>query len=314
MKKTILILLLNVVLYGCEGVLDQDSDNVTKVNVTAVEGRNPSDVIDGLEEWKITLPFQDDNDNRAVDYYTDRYDDADEIADEDLLDYSYSGYFDVVTLDADTSAEEGVRFRAHAAGATTSGSKYPRSELRQRVGGGNNYWDSDDYQKMVVVCAITEVPEVKPEVCIAQIHAPDDEPLRVQYSQSHTKGNGSSSSTNGLYILQNPDADTFDATNSSNKANAISYTLGQKIEIIVEVDNGEIYCKVTNLDTGDYREATWEPLDESNNYDPEGYFKVGMYTQSSMFLSQFKSDYSEDEDPDSAGEMVLYSLELVETY
>lgn len=266
----------------------------------------PSEIIN-TDEWKLTTPFKDGDDSRSVSNYEDRLMPADEFKGSSFEDYTLDGYFDIV--------DNGIRFRAHCGGATTSGSKYIRSELRQQVGGGDNYWSASDYQKMVTVSAITEVPVVKPEVCIAQIHGGEDEPLRIQYTAPHSRAPGKSDiTTNGVYILQNPDADSFDDINSENKNNALSYELGQKIQTTIIVDNGEIYCKIENLATGESQDATWIPKDSSENYDGTGYFKAGMYTQSSMFLSQFKSEYDEDEGPDTAGEMILYSMSLTETY
>ncbi|MDC7221756.1 MAG: polysaccharide lyase family 7 protein [Spirochaetales bacterium] len=257
----------------------------------------PSDIIPGIpENWKITLPVDENGDDSSEIYLSggsvdDRNTDAYEVVLDDLLDYEYEPYFQV--------DDGGVRFRAHCAGATTSGSKYPRSELRQEYNGGDNYWSVDNYQYLNTRLKVTHTPEQKPEVCITQIHGPDDEPLRIQYHADY-----------GLYIIWNESNKDYD--------NALDYTLGDVLDITVTVDtlsgvdsdeDGEddnITCEITNESTGESYYKTWTSADD------EGYFKVGCYTQSTVWLNEYKGDSYEDEDIDAYGEVIVYSIDLVE--
>ena len=245
-------------------------------------GNYPSDILSGLTNWKVTLPVDKNGDDSsdATDV-SDRNTNPWEIAGSDLINFEYPPYF---------YAENGeVVFHAHCAGATTSGSDYPRCELRQEVGGGDNYWSVDDYQYLHVKLRVTHTPVEKPEVCMTQIHGPENEPLRLQYHADK-----------GLYLVWNEsNKDYFKST--------VSYTLGQTLEVTVVVDNGDITCTVTNTDTNETYTKTWTSNDST------GYFKVGCYTQSSIFLSQFKSGYN-DESIDAYGEVRVSQIDLVENY
>lgn len=243
--------------------------------------KKPSDII-SLKGWKITLPLDEEyKDSSTANKVSERARPAVEIVDEDLIDYEYAPYFQV--------DDNGVRFRAHVAGATTKGSKYPRCELRQRVGGGNNYWSVKDEQSLVTEFKVTAVPVMKPEISMVQIHGPEDEPLRVQY---HAK--------KGVYIVWNE-------SNRDTK-NALKYELGQMLRVEVTVKDSYITCKIKNLDTSDSYVKVWKSSDET------GYFKVGAYTQSSMFLNEIQGGAYPDEPLDAYGEMIVYKLELEETY
>lgn len=255
------------------------SESITSTPVAAVY---PSGLIACLTDWKLNLPVDEDGaDSRNASKVSLRNTNSWEIEDDDLIDFEYSPYFELI--------DNEVIFRAHCGGATTSGSKYPRSELRQRVGGGDNYWSVQDYQYLYTELRVTHTPVEKPEVCMVQIHGPYDEPLRVQY---HAE--------DGLEIIWNED-------NSRDISKYVSYTLGEKLAIAVTVRDGKITCTVTNMATNETYSYTWTSSDST------GYFKVGCYTQSSMFLSEIKSG-SEDEDPDAYGEVAVSKINFVENY
>lgn len=243
-------------------------------------GNYPTDIIPSLTNWKLTLSVDEDgNDSSGASSVNDRNTNPWEIIQDDLIDFEYDPLFIV--------DDGGVQFRGHCAGATTSGSKYPRTELRQRYKDSDGYWSVNDYQKLVTTFKVTETPVVKPEISMVQIHGPDDEPLRVQYHKDI-----------GVYIIWN----------ESNKdtANALDYTLGEMLKVTVVVDNGDVTTTIENQSRGTSYSKTWTSSDST------GYFKVGCYTQSSIFLSEFKSNYDEDEPMDAYGEMIVYSIELTE--
>ncbi|GAA4848838.1 polysaccharide lyase family 7 protein [Algivirga pacifica] len=241
----------------------------------------PTDIIPSLVDWKITLPVDANGDDSADAPNVDsRNKNAHEVKDANLIDYTYTPYF--------YAANGEVYFRGHCAGATTSGSKYPRSELRQRVGGGDNYWSVNDYQYLQTELRVTHLPVEKPEVSMVQIHGPVDEPLRVQYHANQ-----------GVYIIWNE--------TNKDTANALDYSLGERLRVTVTVDNGDITCLIENLDRSTSYSKTWASSDAT------GYFKVGCYTQSSIFLSEFKTGYN-NEPLDAYGEIAVKSITLTETY
>ena len=75
----------------------------------------------------------------------------------------------------------GVQFRATAGGVTTKNSDYPRSELREEVGGEHAAWSNTSGTHTLDVCqAVTELPEAKPHVVTAQIHDSESDVMQVR--------------------------------------------------------------------------------------------------------------------------------------
>jgi len=244
----------------------------------------PSDILPGLNKWYITLPVDaNGNTSAGATNVDNRNTNPLLIKGNALINYEYLPYFDVI--------DSAVVFRAPCDGATTTGSKYPRCELRELVGGGTNYWSVNDFQFLQAELKVTHLPEVKPDVCFTQIHAPGhNEPLRMHYN-----------ATKGLYFVAN-------TTNHYYIKDEVPYSLGQTLLVKVAVQNGTITCFIKNLANGKQTVRTWK------SDQPTGYFKIGCYTQSSIFLSQFKKEYSEDEPMDAYGEVRVLSLNIDETY
>ncbi|BDD00985.1 hypothetical protein PEPS_32650 (plasmid) [Persicobacter psychrovividus] len=241
----------------------------------------PTAIIPSLTDWKLTLPVDAEGRTNAKVYdVNSRLKNPLEIVGQGLVDFEYTPYF---------YAKDGeVFFRGICDGVTTKGSKYPRAELRQQVGGGNNYWSVQDHQFLKTELRVTHLPVEKPEVCMVQIHGPEDEPLRVQYHPKY-----------GVYIVWNED--------NKDTQNGVPYQLGENLRITVSVEGGFINCHIENLDQGKEYTKYWKSSDET------GYFKVGCYTQSNKFLSQIKSG-AKDEPKGAYGEVAVKSIELKETY
>jgi len=215
----------------------------------------PADVLD-LSTWKLTLPVGSDED------------DAEEIKQPDLATFSDDRFFTV------TSDGTGVVFRAPAGGATTSGSDYPRSELREMDPGGTSEasWSSAaGTHVMTVEQAITALPRRKAEVVAGQIHDADDDVVMVRLERKR------------LFVeADGEDIGTLDA----------DYDLGTTftIEMKANADGIEI----------SYDESTTVRYDEvGRGY----YFKAGCYTQSN----------SSHDDDDAHGEVVVYALAVEHT-
>jgi Alginate lyase len=119
----------------------------------ASTARYPGDLLD-LRNWYLTLPSGDEQ--PALTTYSSRW----------------------FGLDA---AKGGVVFTANAGGATTSGSSYPRSELREMNGGEKAAWSSTrGTHTLEVRQAVLAVPPAKPEVVTAQIHDGSDDVMEVR--------------------------------------------------------------------------------------------------------------------------------------
>lgn len=195
----------------------------------------PADVLD-LTNWKITLPIDLDVNGSP-----------DEIKQPTLATYSHAEYFHL------NGTSNGVTFKAHAGGVTTSNSGYPRSELREMTNNGADMasWASNDgdYHILEVTEKITHTPDVKKHVVVAQIHDASDDivMLRLENAKLFLEFNG----TDG------PAATT-------------TYVLGTEFTFKIIVHNGvmDFYYNGSLFHTA------------TQNFSG-AYFKAGMYTQSS---------------------------------
>lgn len=124
----------------------------------------PADRFDAAN-WKITLPVDSSGGTSG---------NAREVLQPALDTFELAPYFETKT--------DGVQYRAHVEGATTSGSEYPRSELREMSGSNLASWSiaSGDHT-LWVRCKVTHAPPEKPQVCVAQIHGGGDDVLQVLY-------------------------------------------------------------------------------------------------------------------------------------
>jgi poly(beta-D-mannuronate) lyase len=203
----------------------------------------PSDVLD-LSHWKLTLPV-DTGHPGSPDEYTS------------LGGVTLPPFFTLAP------SRDAVAFRAHAGGATTSGSKYPRSELREMDGrGGPAKWSTTSgTHTLTVTQAVTHLPTVKPHVTTAQIHDSSDDVavVRLEGSRLFVEHNGRNLG----------DLDT-------------SYRLGTVYTVKMVASGGRItvfYNGVRKVDV---------PAKTSGCY-----FKVGAYTQSNPSKGEAKDAYGE---------------------
>ncbi len=196
----------------------------------------PADVLD-LTNWKITLPIDVDANGKA-----------DEIKQPALNSYQHNEYFHL------NQTKDGVVFKAHAGGATTSGSGFPRSELREMTNNGedNASWSSNDgkYHILEIQAKITHYPDVKKHVVVAQIHDADDDivMLRLETKKLFLEFNGE----DGPVLTSD-------------------YQLGDIFTFKIEV-----YNNVMNFY---YNGNQFHSQSVSQSFSG-AYFKAGMYTQS----------------------------------
>ena len=87
---------------------------------------------------------------------------------------------------------EGVEFRATAGGVTTKNSDYPRSELREEVGGEHAGLVQQRPARTRSTCArpSPELPEAKPHVVTAQIHDTESDVMRGPARRREADGAG----------------------------------------------------------------------------------------------------------------------------
>lgn len=234
------------------------------VTATPVPGNAvyPAQVLK-LTNWKQTLP-------------TGPEEDPTEIYQPQLATFKVDPWFVVIT-DANGT---GVRFRAPVNGVTTSGSGYPRSELREMLSDGSNEiaWSSTSgVHTMIVEEAFTAVPKIKKHVVGSQIHDGGDDVIviRLEYPKLFIDINGA-------------DGPTLDS----------NYTLGKKFTVKYVVSNGQTKIYYNNSATPAYT------LDQ--NYSG-AYFKAGAYTQSKCIPDDgVETDCSAN----NYGEVVIYGLSV----
>ena len=236
--------LFGMVVLAVSGIAHADTSTITV----------PADVLD-LTNWKLTLPVAAEDSDHAA-----------EVEQPLLVTYT-SEYFRL------TDAADGAVFRATVDGATTGGSQYPRSELREMTGDGAEKaaWSTTSGRHVLSLrAAITHLPVAKPQVVVAQVHDAEDDVLMIRLNgprQLFVEHDGDN--------LGDLDAD---------------YVLGTPFDAEIVAENGRIavfYNGVEKVDTA---------ISSSGDY-----FKAGCYTQSNT---------SKGDEPDAYGETVIYRLNV----
>ncbi|MDP2310815.1 MAG: polysaccharide lyase family 7 protein [Pseudomonadota bacterium] len=236
----------------CDGALDDDDPDQVEPCFGGEGPQFPSDVLN-LTNWKLTLPVGD-------------AESPTEIEQPELESYSIDPYFLL------SPTGDGVVFRANAGGVSTSGSGYPRSELREMTNDGADKasWStSSGTHTLTITQAITHLPEVKPHVVAGQIHDANDDVVVIRLEADR------------LFVDQGGtnigDLDT-------------SYQLGEEFTVRFVAENGEI---------GVYYEDMATPA-VTLRADTDGcYFKAGTYTQSNT---------DRGDAPEAYGEVEIYDL------
>jgi hypothetical protein len=213
----------------------------------------PANILN-LANWKETLP-------------TGTKSKPTEIDQPQLATYSIDPWF---TPD---SGCDGVQFRAAVNGVTTSGSGYPRSELREMTGNGSSEasWSTTSgTNTMTIDEAITHLPSEKPQVVVGQIHDADDDV--AVWRLEGTK----------LYVTNGDDSHyqlVTDGYQLGTRFTAQFVTNGGKIKAYY---NGALVATLSVKSSGDY-------------------FKAGVYTQANCGNSTPCA-------ADNFGEAVIYGL------
>lgn len=215
----------------------------------------PSQILN-LTNWKVTLPVGHSENPK-------------EIKQPELATYAINPWFIV------SQENNAVIFRAPVNGLTTSGSDYPRSELREMADNGrvNANWNSGKgIHTLFLDQVITAVPKVKQQVVAGQIH--DDNKdivvIRLDYPDLHIRVGGEN-------------VHTLD----------VDYSLGKRFtfKFVVENDQTKIY----------YNNST-DPVYLLNKKYSDAYFKVGVYTQSNCSKEKSPSLCNNN----NYGEVIVY--------
>jgi hypothetical protein len=218
--------------------------------------RYPGDVLD-LRGWKLTLPIGTPGEPTQ----------PEEIRQPELADFKIAPWFQP-TVDC-----TGVAFRAPIDAPTTSGSHYPRSELREMTADGseNASWSSTSgTHTMTVTEAFTRLPQGKPHLVGAQIHDDDDDITVFRLEGTN------------LYVT--------DGDNPNYKLITDNYVLGTKFEAKFVVSGGVVQAFYNGQ-----LQATL-----AKNFS-DAYFKAGAYTQANCERAAPCA-------PDNYGETVIYQL------
>jgi hypothetical protein len=228
-------------------------------NKPIIDVTYPSNVLN-LSSWKITFPFG--SDERPV-----------EIKQPELSMYKINPWFMV------TTEGNGVVFRAAVNGVTTSGSDYPRSELREMTNNGktNAEWSSNEgTHTMFLDQAITAVPKIKQQIVVGQIHDNDSDVIviRLDYPYLHIKVDGKN-----VYTLDS------------------GYQLGERFTVSFSVKDNQ---------TKIYYNNSIEPVYQLNKKYSDSYFKAGAYTQSNCDKEQSPLLCNNN----NYGEVIIYKLEV----
>jgi hypothetical protein len=218
---------------------------------TPPAARVPGQVLD-LHPWKLTLP-------------TGRPERPTEILQPELDTYS-DEWFRV--------RDGGVVFRARCDGVSTSGSGYPRSELREMDGDEKTAWsNATGSHTLTIDQAITETPVVKPEVVAGQIHDGDDDVIQIHLAARRLT----------LRYADGKKSVVLDD----------AYVLGTRFTVRIDATGKRVRVAYNGAQKADL------PLTGSG-----WYWKVGCYTQSST---------AKGDAPDAAGEVVVYGIDLRHT-
>jgi hypothetical protein len=210
----------------------------------------PAELID-TKEWYLTLP-------------TGKEGSPDTVEGSKLATY-HSKYFEL------TDQRDGIVFTANAGGATTSGSHYPRSELREMDGEEKASWDGrKGTHVMELDQAITKTPDAKPDVIAGQIHGTSDDLMQIHLSGKEL---------------------TVKYADGKKKVSLDDdYQLGTRFKVKIESSGGHVKVWYNGQEKADL------PISTSTSY-----FKAGAYVNSNT---------SKGEKSSAEGQVVIYNVDV----
>ncbi len=219
----------------------------------------PADILD-LANWKLNLPVDTNGTQTGT---------SAEIKQGRLDTFFIQPYFH------NNTDNTGVVFMANCGGATTSGSGYPRSELREMADNGatNASWSSSSGTHiMEIEQAVTHLPDVKKHIVVGQIHDASDDVIvfRLEGTKLFMDHNGA----DGVVLDNN-------------------YVLGTRFKVKMVVNGNKVYSYYNDVQKEIYAVSF-----------SGAYFKAGAYVQSSCKGTKKVAG----ESCDAYGEVVIYKL------
>jgi hypothetical protein len=270
---------------------------------TGTQFQYPAQVLN-LTDWKISMPYDVNGNQFEPGGATPST--AVEIAQPQLAAFT-DKYFYVNTTN------DGAVFIAPVNGALTATTGYPRTELRQMAsssGTDEASWNIFDNKlnTEAVKEAVDHLPEVKPQIVVAQIHDSSHDIIEVladatgTHSSDYAKeepvdcsGAGGDINNSGC---QFDICYRYDGTENNSDCLITDYTIGTKYLLTLSVQNSVITLLAT------YNGKTISiPITDTQSVDDSGdYFKAGCYTQSNYKTEGNYVDY---------GESTIYSISAV---
>ncbi|SFD17872.1 polysaccharide lyase family 7 protein [Devosia psychrophila] len=210
-----------------------------------------------LSFWKVTLPVN----GQGV---LSGEGDAMEVT--ELDGFSLPPYFVV----DDTS----VTFMAPTNSARTGGSNYPRSELREMDGRGDEYeWTVEEGGHLEATLRVNELPTTSDgasgRIVIGQIHGPNDELCRLYFDNGR------------LYFFDDKAGEDEEETQfilTALDGSEPAIALGDEFSYAIDVDQDNLVVTAT------YKGVTYRAVDPISAFWPGKpvYFKAGAYVQVGM--------------------------------
>jgi hypothetical protein len=238
------------------------SDSPSTTERTPADGAaSPGQILD-LHTWRLGLPTDSEGGTSGKSL---------EVKQPRLLTFTDGDFFA-------NSAGDGVVFRAGVDGATTSGSKYPRSELRELTPEGEPAaWSAETgTHTMTISGSVDHLPMNKPQVVAAQIHTAHGsdalELMATGYCTEKYCGPYRNTPKGTVQLVTKENGD------QSHGLVDPQYALGTRYTVSVEVAAGRrVTITYRNLASGytSTRSFTIESTDTL-------YFKAGCYTQSNL--------------------------------
>lgn len=271
MKNNTFSVKMRLLLLGITLSLQSETNTAISPSPTTLPIKNstlPSSVID-LSAWKLTLPIPDPDKTGKPSPW--------ELGTPDLDSFSSPPWFAAVR-DSDGAA---VQFRAAHGSVTTSGSKNPRSELREMQPHyprkHSDYaasWGIDDGQTHILWIRqkVTHLTSVKPHTVCGQIHdAKDDVTVfRIEGNEGGTPG--AEVKTAKVWITDGEDTHAYLLDPQ--------YLLGTVFSVKFIVKGGTIHYEYND-----------KPVPYTQTKKNIGcYFKLGNYTQSNSKTAPNESD------------------------
>lgn len=163
------------------------------------------------------------------------------------------------------SSDGSMVFKVPSNGTPTSGSSYPRVELRQMTGGANWALTDPTEHYLTAQCKVMAVAQAKPQTIIGQVHGSESnsELLKIRW----TGYQSGQCRVEARYELN----DATQAEYGVTLADGLS--LGDLITYTISMKNGTITCTVNNVSASQTYTPTY--FGTTDAY----YFKAGNYLQ-----------------------------------